>query len=254
MKRILLFTTIFFISVIGAFAQSYDDVVYLTNGSVIHGVITEIVVNETLKIQTRDGNIFVFNLTDVQKITKESKEAQNAEDETVEEKTHKRTNFNKPRGIFGLLEVKFPTVFCGAGEFGVDYIAGYRVCPQFAAGVGVGMGTFLFKNYQTQFFVHLRSDILNKRVSPYVAFNMGYNYDAFGIDLTTYNNTVYNLSGMLLTPQVGVSFNVDKFRMTAGFSFNFQQCSQKVYSSEYEHTTTHTWDCELLGITVGFSF
>ena len=40
-------------------AQSYEDVVYLKNGSIIHGTIIEQVLNQSIKIKTKDGNIFV---------------------------------------------------------------------------------------------------------------------------------------------------------------------------------------------------
>ncbi|MDD4002083.1 MAG: hypothetical protein WCS10_01355 [Bacteroidales bacterium] len=47
------------------------DVVYLKNGSIIKGVITEINPNVNLKMKTSDGNIFVFEMKDVEKIIKE---------------------------------------------------------------------------------------------------------------------------------------------------------------------------------------
>lgn len=55
-----------------AFAQtSLQDVVYLKNGSVIRGDIIEMVPNETVRIQTYDGSIFIFSYTDVEKFAKE---------------------------------------------------------------------------------------------------------------------------------------------------------------------------------------
>lgn len=51
--------------------QNYEDVVFLNNGSIIHGIIIEQIPNKSLKIQTKDGNVFVFNFTEVQKMTKE---------------------------------------------------------------------------------------------------------------------------------------------------------------------------------------
>ena len=48
------------------------DVVYLKNGSVIHGVIIETIPNTSIKIQTADGNIFVYNFSDIEKFGRES--------------------------------------------------------------------------------------------------------------------------------------------------------------------------------------
>jgi hypothetical protein len=51
--------------------QQMEDVVYLKDGSIIRGMIVEQIPNVTLKIQTRDGSIFVFPMEKVEKIIKE---------------------------------------------------------------------------------------------------------------------------------------------------------------------------------------
>ena len=52
---------------------TWQDVVYLKNGSVIKGIVIEQVPNESLKIQTTDGSIFVYEMNQVAKIAKELK-------------------------------------------------------------------------------------------------------------------------------------------------------------------------------------
>ena len=51
--------------------QQLEDVVYLKNGSIIRGTIMEQVPGKTLKIMTNDGSQFVYQITDVEKMTKE---------------------------------------------------------------------------------------------------------------------------------------------------------------------------------------
>jgi hypothetical protein len=46
-----------------------EDVVYLKDGSIIHGTITEEVPGVSLKIETKDGNVFVYKIKAVEKIT-----------------------------------------------------------------------------------------------------------------------------------------------------------------------------------------
>lgn len=53
-------------------AQTLKECVYLKNGSVIKGIIIEQVPNVSLKIQTADGSIFVYEMDQVEKITKEA--------------------------------------------------------------------------------------------------------------------------------------------------------------------------------------
>lgn len=74
MKKLISFLVF---AIILAFANNLTaqttpkDVVYLKNGSIIKGVITEINPNVNLKMKTNDGNIFVFEMKDVEKIIKE---------------------------------------------------------------------------------------------------------------------------------------------------------------------------------------
>ncbi len=61
-----LFTTVLF-------GQSnYQDVVYLKNGSIIRGMIIEQVPNKSIKIETADKSVFVFQMDEIEKITKEA--------------------------------------------------------------------------------------------------------------------------------------------------------------------------------------
>lgn len=50
----------------------YDDVVYLKDGSIIRGVIIEQIPGESIKLKTKDGNIFVFKTEEIEKFTKEA--------------------------------------------------------------------------------------------------------------------------------------------------------------------------------------
>ena len=55
-----------------SYAQvQYQDVVYLKNGSVIQGTVVEQIPNQSIKIQTADGNLFVYRIEEILKITKE---------------------------------------------------------------------------------------------------------------------------------------------------------------------------------------
>lgn len=51
----------------------YVDVLYLQNGSIIRGVILELIPNGQVKIQTNDGSVFVYSMDQVLKITKQPK-------------------------------------------------------------------------------------------------------------------------------------------------------------------------------------
>jgi uncharacterized protein (TIGR02145 family) len=67
MKKIL------FIIIVAMWAMSLNakDVVYLKNGSVIRGTIIEQKIGESIKLETADGSIFVFQYSEITKITHE---------------------------------------------------------------------------------------------------------------------------------------------------------------------------------------
>ena len=74
MKKLITFLAFAFILTFGnnLIAQTpYQDVVYLKNGSVIKGIIIEQNIDVNLKLKTSDGNIFVFDMKDIEKISKE---------------------------------------------------------------------------------------------------------------------------------------------------------------------------------------
>ncbi len=53
-------------------AQTLIDVVELKNGSILRGTIVEQVPNESLKLKTADGSLFVYRMDEVVKITRET--------------------------------------------------------------------------------------------------------------------------------------------------------------------------------------
>lgn len=70
MKRFLCIPLLlFFMSI--ALSQTSRDVVYLKNGSIVKGKITEMNPSENLKIQTSDGSLFVYSINDILKTEKE---------------------------------------------------------------------------------------------------------------------------------------------------------------------------------------
>ena len=74
MKSIVLFSTLLigFCLVQSTVAQEeMQDVVYLKDGSIVRGTIIEQAPNASIKILTRDGNTFVYNMGDVERIAKE---------------------------------------------------------------------------------------------------------------------------------------------------------------------------------------
>ena len=72
MQRFILLTCLTaFVMASPAFAQQMEDVVHLKNGGLVRGTIIEQIPSESLKIKTRDGNIFVYTMDEIAKMSKE---------------------------------------------------------------------------------------------------------------------------------------------------------------------------------------
>lgn len=68
MKRVLYTITFLFLVVFYSYSQERgQDVVYLKNGSIIRGIIIEQVPNKSIKLQTKDNNIFVYGIDEVER-------------------------------------------------------------------------------------------------------------------------------------------------------------------------------------------
>lgn len=96
----IIFTLLLVLPVLVLIAQSNRDVVYLKNGSVIKGIIIEQTPNKSLKIQTSDGSIFVYDFTDIEKIIKESASSQI---KTIQETSTVPTEQIPTKGTFGII-------------------------------------------------------------------------------------------------------------------------------------------------------
>ncbi|MCF8374417.1 MAG: hypothetical protein K9H64_22540 [Bacteroidales bacterium] len=86
MKKIAILLLLMF-AIASIQAQNYQDVLYLKNGSIIHGTILEQIPGKTIKIETTDNNIFVFQMDEVEKIAKERTVSTNQAEKRAEAKT-----------------------------------------------------------------------------------------------------------------------------------------------------------------------
>ncbi len=71
MKKITFLLILFFAATFSSIAQDYQEVVHLTDGSIIKGFIIEQVPNDYLKIKTSNGKVYLIEMYEVEKITKE---------------------------------------------------------------------------------------------------------------------------------------------------------------------------------------
>lgn len=130
MKKYFVLISFAFITTL-AFAQhNYQDVVYLKNGSIIRGIIIEQVPNKSLKIETADKNLFVYQIDEIEKFTKEQISGENEKAEKLSDSEFGDKEISGMRlGIIGGLNLSNMLIKDNEGTYSNDlkYKPGFHV-------------------------------------------------------------------------------------------------------------------------------
>ena len=223
-----------------AFAQAnLQDIVHLKNGSIIRGVIIEQVPNQSIKIQTADRNVFVYQMDEIEKLTKELYQGRGGN-------SFNNSNSGLQSGYKGIVELGYQI---GAGNFGMDrlklnIINGYQINPYFSLGFGTGLRYYFDADaVLIPAFANFRTNFIDNKTSPYLSLGLGYSFDA---------TNGFNGAGIFLNPTVGVSFMIsDKSAVNVGLGYEMQK--MKYYSGSYYYNVT-TVNSGALSIAIGISF
>ena len=155
--------------------SSAKEVVYLKNGSIIKGDIVEIIPNKTLTVETADGSTFVCNYDEIDKITREKAE----NNEVLETPKIKDNSSPLKRGYSAQIN---SDCFASSHMFGpaITTVHGFRFNPKISIGLGTGFRfDALDDDFAIPVFANVRYDILDRKISPFMAANSGI---AIGID------------------------------------------------------------------------
>jgi len=87
MKSLLVALSVIFLTSILFAQEKQEYILHLKNGSIIRGVIIEIKPDSTVKINTRDGNIFVYQMREIEKIEKSTTEKVQSNQSNKEDKS-----------------------------------------------------------------------------------------------------------------------------------------------------------------------
>ncbi len=222
-------------------AQELQEVIYLNNGSVIRGIIIEQVPNNFVKIQTTDGNIFVYGMKDVLKITKEpyAKVDRDNSNTSIREK-----------GYRGFIDGGYTF---GVGDFAdnrIDFSTshGYQFNPYLFAGLGLGAQYYFDnKKFEMPLFAHFRGEFLKGAATPFIDFKVGY--------------TVLDATGFYMNPSVGCRFAINKnLGLNFHFGYSMQIFSYSLYiihnedGNYYEDKYTTKKNFGGLNVKIGLDF
>jgi len=222
-----------------SFGQSnYQDVVYLKNGSIIRGTIIEQVPNKSIKIETADRSVFVYQMDEIEKFTKEAIQGK---------RSGSLSNSGLQSGYKGIVELGYQI---GTGDYGMDrlklnIINGYQINPYFSLGFGTGLRYYFDAEAALiPVFADFRVNFINNKISPYLSLGVGYSFDA---------TNDFEGVGFLLNPTVGVSFKVsDKSAINVGLGYEMQKMD--FYYGGYYVYNSSSENSGAISINVGISF
>lgn len=222
MKK-LLFSLCFLFACTIVFAQGkYEQVVYLKNGSVIHGLIVEYVPNASIKVKS-GPNLFAYKMDEIEKITLEEPAA--------------RVYEGKSKGYYGIAQVGL-TDFPAGGNLAmasISLINGYQFNRYVGLGLGIGGDISTHKVYNMPVFADLRINFLKTRVTPFVAIDLGYNaqftqtYDYYSGDTKP---QVYH--GMVFNPSLGVKVGISK-KVGASLALGYKMLGVNASYTSYSY-------------------
>lgn len=183
--------------------------------------------NKSIKIETADRNIFVFQLDEIEKIAKESL--------AKGDKLGSLNNDGLKSGNKIIVEIGYGLKI---GEFGMDrlkvnIIDDYQINPYFAIGAGTGLRHYFDAQAKLiPIFADFRANFINKKVSPYFSASIGYTFDV---------TNDFEKVGLLFNPTIGVCIKTsDKAALNIGFGYELQNV--KVYSYKYNYNYYSYWN------------
>lgn len=200
------------------FAQSqFQDVIYLKNGSVVKGMITEFVPAKSYTIQTADGSIFVFMVEEITKIAKELLPT------AVSGNKSFRSDSFTP-GYRGVIEGGFGA---SSGSYGLNAACfaisnGYQFSEKLYAGVAIGLNYYPSSVAGAKGFglIPLYADarysfLPQNPISPYASLGAGFSFDP---------QQSFEGAGGYLNPSLGAQVSVGgRYKINIGFNYRIQQ-------------------------------
>jgi hypothetical protein len=248
MKNLLFILTIVLISLfftINAQAQRMEDVVYLRNGSIIHGIVLKDTTGNSLRILNHSGDTWVFDRSIVDSVTREKPFE------------YKAKLFNQQGFEFNInalfLMRSHNNAIGNAVIPGVSVGLGYRINPYFSAGTEIGMVFYDWMEVPLSATLRVRSS--GRALSPLAYLSGGYTFPAEKRK-NDWDYRYESLGGFQSTIGIGVERIVSE---NASFLFTFSYHYQEL---NYHLTPLHQWVQERdrteaysrLRLTLGYVF
>lgn len=181
-----------------------EDVICLKNGGILRGEILEISGGKTVKIKTAGRNVFVIEMSEVDRITEEP---------IPRGRYYKISGYINHTGMDFLSGPETTTV-----RF--QMTNGYRFNPYFAAGIGIGYIPYRDPLDLIPVYLDIMANLTRSNASPFLFVKAGY---AFSTHTDVRVPIESHRGGWLLNPGIGMHFNLRggfRWYFNAGYNVN----------------------------------
>lgn len=223
-----------------------EETIYLKNGSIIKGQVTEVIPDKTVTIYTESGSTFVVNVNDIEKYTREPISF-NTDGKRNDRKNKERELDNNhtyiEKGYRGFFSGEFQAgdVF----QMGATTTHGFQLNDKVFIGAGTGIKICEDDYRRIPLYASIRLDTRNSKISPFVEGRLGYEVieDQEGGGYASIN-------GGIRVKSFNVSMGFDTFRAYEEKSdyYCYGEDSQGWYTYEDPYTAI------TFNVRVGFEF
>lgn len=224
-----------------SFAQVTQETIYLKNGSIIKGNIVEFVPNATYTILTPDGNKFVFNISDIEKIAYSipNNNAVNANNKPV----NSNSATNKNPSIYATqIHAGYGASSGGLGLNSLNVMVSETSKWAEIIEVGGGIGYSRFFDVDVNMlpiFATAKFNFSKKSASPFISFDGGYSLNL--------SDGIEN-SGIYVHPKLG--FQLQHLRI----AFGYQMQQMPFYTIDGWWLKKQFLYGEAISVNVAYSF
>ncbi|MEI6766811.1 MAG: hypothetical protein WCM76_14375 [Bacteroidota bacterium] len=259
MKKLLLLILLLCVGAsVQVSAQNYIDVIRFKNDSIQKGYIIELIPAQTVKLQTRDGQMLEFSMDSVKDITKEidlTKKSGKKFDMTKVKTKGYRMYLELFSGIpYGKVkptDTHYPAFQNNAVRYGLSMINGYQSNAHLYTGFGVGAGYFYDlsdEGLEVPAFTDVRINFTSGQFSPVLVWDVGY------VFVLKSKTNLSERSGFFTNPGIGFRGYITR-SLSGNFyigyllqeSRDYLELPGTTYSS-YQNTIRH-YLCMKMGIS-----
>jgi sRNA-binding regulator protein Hfq len=247
-----IYFTVLFVPEKSQAQEKQQDVIYLNNGSILHGEIVEIIANESITLISNSGDKWVINQSDIKRI--ERVPILNVlKNDSIEAISYLRNGFYSNINIGFLLSGNMESLF---PSLSLMFLNGYQFDSGLALGAGLGID--LINESYLPIIGDIRYSFKDSKFSQFVYFQGGYAMtlgkpDTYDFDY--YESDLESKGGFIINPGIGLKLNfTQKNALSFAFGYKYMQVKHEYIEEFSGQKIKRTTEYNRVTLGIGFHF